>query len=254
MNKRKGCLIGYFLAGDPTPEQSLRLALGAVEAGVDILEIGIPSERPVNDGDIIRRAHRRALRHGDPKDWLPDYMRSLRASTDAPVWAMAYRKDFIDNGAYEYYVREGLIDALVIPDMSDDELAGLQNKLGHHPVDVVRFANPATGERELSAVAAGARIIYAQLYAGATGEPFADPEPGSRMLNRLRPSNAFIVAGFGLNSAEKVAKVLADGYDGAVVGSTFVSRIEFGEWDSLFRLIAEMKLAAKAHTEGAKQP
>lgn len=250
MNRRKGCLIGYFLAGDPTPEKSLRLALGAVEAGIDILEIGIPSESPDSDGDIIRRAHRRVLGHGDPAGWLPDYMRKLRESTDAPIWAMAYRRDFIDNGAYELYVREGLIDALVIPDLSDDEQVQLQRKLEERPVDVVRFANPAMSDRELADLAAGARIIYAQMYAGATGKPFADPEQGSRMLKGLRPSDALIVAGFGLNTPDKVAKVLADGYDGAVVGSTFVSRIEFGEWDSLFRLIAEMKLAAQQQAKG----
>lgn len=238
-------LVGYFLAGDPTPEQSLELVRSAVDAGVDILEIGIPSANPVHDGDIIRRAHRRVLKYGDPAAWLPDYMRRLREETDAPLWAMAYRRDFIDNGAYSFYVKEGLIDALVIPDMSDEELVRLQQNLSPWPVDVVRFVNPDMEARELEAIAAEARIIYAQMYAGATGNPFADPDAGSRMLEKLRPSPAMVVAGFGLNSAEKVGKVLADGYDGAVVGSSFVSRIEFGEWDSLFRLIAEMKLAAQ---------
>lgn len=243
-------LVGYFLAGDPTPGESLDLVLDAVTAGVDILEIGIPSANPVRDGDIIRRAHRRAMKHGDPAAWLPEYFRRLRAGTAVPVWAMAYRRDFIDNGAYELYVRERLIDALVIPDMSDGELAALQKRLAAESVDVVRFVNPEMDGRTIAAIASEARIVYAQMYAGTTGNPFADPAAAGRMMDVLRSSPAMIVAGFGLNSPEKVGRVLASGYDGAVVGSSFVSRIEFGERDSLYRLIADMKQAAKLESGG----
>jgi len=88
------------------------------------------------------------------------------------------------------------------------------------------------------------------MYAGTTGNPFADPAAAGRMMDVLRSSPAMIVAGFGLNSPEKVGRVLASGYDGAVVGSSFVSRIEFGERDSLYRLIADMKQAAKLESGG----
>lgn len=241
-NNQEGLLIGYFAAGDPNPDKSLELLTETVSAGLDILEIGVPSANPVYDGEIIQRAHYRARLNGAPEEWLPDYMKALRERVDVPLWAMAYHRDFIANHWYEIFVKEGWIDGLVIPDTTDEELARLQEKVEPSGVDVIRFINPGMKPEQLETIAKQAKIIYAQMYAGTTGDPFSTINNAHQLLSSMSPwFQGMAVAGFGLKNADNVREIIEKGYDGAVVGSALVSKCEFHEKDGLYRLISEMK-------------
>jgi len=315
--KQEALLVGYFVAGDPGVERSLSIVKGATLAGVDILEIGVPSAEPSFDGEVIKRGHRRVLTRigrevgerpadegnatgsevqaaaaaGKADGALPSavrsdgavtpeavctagtaasdmgaglvkadalklamdarvqhetmaYWRKLRHTTDAPLWAMGYKREVIASGLYVELAREGLLDGLVLPDCSLAEQLEITRDMEPYGVDVIRFVHAAMNEAELQAALEGATIVYAQLYTGATGNPFAQFKDLGELCRRVkRYTDAMVLAGFGLRSPERVRAAVESGFDAAVVGSVFVARCENGEVDYLYRLIADMKEA-----------
>lgn len=257
LKRREALLIGYAVAGDPDLDRSIQIAGEMVESGVDILEIGVPSADPRFDGEIIRRAHRRALRHPDvEKGQLPlFYWPRLRARTDAPIWAMGYRRELVDSGLYMEMARNGWIDGLVLPDCTLEEQRDVGQRVAELGVDVIRFVHAAMSDRELREAVDGAGILYVQLYRGTTGDLMARLEHLRPLCARLRRyTDALLVAGFGLSTAERVREAVESGFDGAVVGTALVACCERGELDHLYRMIADMKLETKLGTKhGSKR-
>jgi tryptophan synthase alpha chain len=216
-------------------------------AGIDILEIGIPSENPFLDGAVIQRGHARVQHLGDEahdQGWLITYMRRLRKEVDRPIWAMGYKKELLEEGIAYQLAEEGLIDGLVMPDTNIEEQKKVQAKVAPFGVDIVGFVNNAISDEDMETVCQSLNILYAQLYTGATGNPLASSSNNLADLYdkaRTFTDSAMIVAGFGLRSPERVKYVIDSGFEGAVVGSVLVARCENGEQDYLYRLIADMK-------------
>ncbi|HZG88071.1 tryptophan synthase subunit alpha [Paenibacillus sp.] len=238
-------LAGYLIATDPEPAASLDIVREAVVAGIDIVELGVPSARPHLDGDIIRRGHRRVRRRGDlTREALLAYWRDVRRAVDAPIWAMGYEADVVSSGLYRALLEERLVDGLLVPDCPLERLLPIEAEAAAHGADVVRFVSPAMPDEELARACRGAAVLYAQSYAGATGDPFAKVGRLDELCERVRrlAPGCKIVAGFGLRTPEKVRLAVESGFDGAVVGSVLVNRCENGERDYLYRLIAEMKM------------
>lgn len=247
MEKNEGLLVGYFVAGDPCNEKFQELVTGVVGAGIDILEIGMPSINPIYDGDVIRRGHIRALDNQDNVLYQNlQFWKQLRSITEVPIWIMGYENDIVKTGLYLELSRERLIDALVLPDCSIDTLKKIAKSIEKYETDIIHFVNPSMLDAELIEIVSETPIIYAQLYKGATGDSSAKQENLSSLYNRIRKfSNSGIIAGFGINSPDKVQEVIGNGFDGVVVGSAFVSKWEHGEKDSLYKLIADMKSKTK---------
>ncbi|MEF3310095.1 tryptophan synthase subunit alpha [Paenibacillus sp. GYB004] len=243
-------LIGYVVAGDPDLDRSLEIAEGIVAAGVDILEIGVPSSMPKLDGEIIRRGHRRALGNPDSDGgMLPEsYWTELRERVSAPIWAMGYRSELVGAGLHRMLAERRLIDALVLPDCSlaeQREVSAELESLGSG-IDVIRFAHSGMSEEQLADATDGATVVYAQTYRGSTGNPLAELGNLNTLYGKVRRhTDALIVAGFGLRSVQKVREAVESGFDGAVVGTALVARCEQGELDYLYRLIADMKMETK---------
>ncbi|MFC5404578.1 tryptophan synthase subunit alpha [Cohnella soli] len=245
-------LIGYLVAGDPNAGESFEMIQESAEAGIDIIELGVPSRDPFVDGEVIKRAHARAEEAGmGEKEALFALWRTVRREVLRPIWAMGYKSELVDNGLYRELIAEQLIDALVLPDCTLEEQIGLQREVAASGVDVIRFINSAMHEQDIVAVCDGATIIYAQSYAGTTGDPMARIEDLSVLCERIRPHlpEGMLVAGFGLRSPQRVGSAVRGGFDGAVVGSALVSRSENREKDYLYRLVAEMKLQTRVASE-----
>lgn len=244
-NRKEAMLIGYLVAGDPNSDESLAVVQESVEAGIDIVELGVPSASPLMDGPIIQRAHQRALDGGmDTEEKLLNYWRSIRHTLSAPIWAMGYRADVVENRLYSKLISGKMVDALVLPDCTLDEQIALQEEVSSYGVDVVRFINSSMDDATIRQVCHGATIIYAMSYAGTTGDPMANVTDLSVLCVRIRQHlpDGLLVAGFGLRTPQRVGKAINDGFDGAVVGSALVARCENREKDSLYRLVADMKL------------
>ncbi|WP_276356481.1 tryptophan synthase subunit alpha [Cohnella caldifontis] len=238
-------LIGYLVAGDPTAEESLEMIQASVQAGIDIIELGVPSPDPYVDGEVIKRAHKRALDAGAAaSEGLLPLWRRIRRGVSSPIWAMGYKRELVEEALYRSLAEEKLIDALVLPDCSLEEQIRLQNELGPAGIDVVRFINSSMDEEAIRRTCDGATIIYAQSYSGTTGDPLARVQGLGKLCDRIRPHlpGGLIVAGFGLRTPDRVGSAVDSGFDGAVVGSVLVRCCENREKDYLYRLVAEMKL------------
>ena len=91
-NKANGnaCLIGYIIAGDPTPEMTPKIADALIKGGVDILELGLPFSDPIADGPTIQAASLRALNAGTTPMKVLEIAKEIKAKHDVPVVIMTY--------------------------------------------------------------------------------------------------------------------------------------------------------------------
>lgn len=242
-NRNEAMLIGYFMACDPEVSTSLDVIRKAVAAGVDILEIGVPSPNPFLDGEVIQRAHRRVLQSNEPiTQLLVDFLKRLRQDVDVPIWVMGYEQDLLRKELYLQLARQQLMDGLVLPNSSNDVLKQLGESLKKNGVDVIRFVDSQMNDKELKENMEGATIIYAQLYKGTTGSRLENTGHLKSFHKKIsQMTDAIVVAGFGIRNAAITQSVVEAGYDGVVVGTAFVSKMERKEMDSLFQLISEMK-------------
>lgn len=219
LREKKHSFVGYVTAGYPTREDSLCIMQKCCEAGVDILEVGFPAKDPSFDGEVIRAAQEQV-----DKALAADvsYWRELRNAVDVPIWLMGYRADLMQEDIYLTLACEGLYDALVIPDITEEERRQLAALLEPYRVSVLGFINPVQSNAEMEAVAAKADLIYHQLYCGPTGVAHDDDSYLS-VFNRARElSQAKLYAGFGISTPERAHQLLRSGYDGVIVGSAIM--------------------------------
>ena len=214
--------IGYLLAGFPDREGFLDVLSGCETAGLDIFEIGYPSEDPSSDGEIIREAHK-CVDHSIKTDL--DYWKIIRAAVQAPIWIMAYQKDLIDTGFYKQLVEDKLTDALVIPDLSFEQRLKLQEEVRPLGVDVLGFVTPDMEIEEQEACFQAFPLIYQQLYSGPTGMSVATTGYEQILARAKNHESIRVFAGFGIRSAERAEHLLEDGFDGVIIGTAMISKL-----------------------------
>lgn len=242
----KKLLVGYFLAGYPKRNSFLELISNCEAAGVDVFEIGFPSSDPSSDGEVIRNAHQLVDSTICSDE---NYWELVRKSITKPIWLMAYKKDLIDTGFYRILVKKGLIDALVIPDMSYEEHINLGEEIAEYGVDVVGFVNPEMQDEELEICFASTALVYQQLYAGPTGMSVVTDD-FEKILGRGRKyKHVKMFAGFGISTPERVNQLLISGFNGVIVGTAMIKKLNDSE-NMLLDFIKELNSAAKKAGEG----
>lgn len=237
MINKKNVLIGYLLGAYPSGEEFLQLLKDIENTDLDVLEIGYPSENPYADGDVIKAAHGK-VDLGLSKDI--EYWKSIRKSTSKPIWLMAYKKDFIDNGLYMDFGREGVIDALVIPDCSYEEHERLAEDLRKFNVDVLRFIKPTLSVDEIKKIASSSSMLYGQLYDGPTGVVGEKQDYPTMLKTALSSSDAKVYAGFGISTKERVKELLDEGFHGTIIGTAMIKKLNISKED-LINYINEIK-------------
>lgn len=218
--KRK-MLVGYLLAGYPDLEGFFEV-LAASREGIDILEIGYPSQNPYADGSVIQEAHGRVCLESARS---MDYWKRVRAATDSPIWIMAYRKDFVDSGAYLELAKAHVMDAVVLPDTDEDKLNCLAEELKPYRVDIVRIVNPEMDASQLTRRLQACQLVYEQLYVGKTGDSHHEEHYRDMLAFSKQFTNVTTFAGFGISTPEKVQEVLENGFDGAIIGTELIRRL-----------------------------
>ncbi|MDR1618729.1 MAG: tryptophan synthase subunit alpha [Treponema sp.] len=237
---KKGILAGYFLAGYPDIPSSIALMKKSLPA-VDVFEIGYPSGDPFLDGDTIRRAHKKAFEAGGPPDIA--FWQELRKALDRPLWIMAYRDTFISRGLYREFAEQKLADALVLPDCADEERFALQEELSVLGVEVVGFANSETPPEQFGKIASRHKTIYFQLYQGKTGLAGKRERDPSAYIDAVKAfPGVKLLAGFGIDSAERSRSLMQKGFDGVIVGTALLEALNKSE-ENMLRLIRDISRA-----------
>ncbi|MBU2958661.1 tryptophan synthase subunit alpha [Paracoccus sp. 1_MG-2023] len=230
----KKAFVAYMMASDPDDATALEIMRGMPEAGVDIIELGMPFTDPMADGATIQAAGQRALANGGSVDRTLQMVRDFRATDDTtPIVLMGYYNPiYARKGSVERFVAEAGdagIDGLIIVDLppeEDDELCLPATQAG---LNFIRLATPTTDDRRLPAVVKNTSgFVYYVSVTGITGGPAANAAEVAPEVARIRASAGLpVVVGFGISTPD-AAKNIASVADGCVVGSAIVKKIGEG--------------------------
>jgi tryptophan synthase alpha chain len=237
-NERK-VLVAYLCVGDPSVDESIGLAQACVDAGADVLELGVPFSDPTADGPTIARASQRAIRAGGGLAQTIDVARSLRdAGCEAPIVLFGYFNPLFVRGEERSIddAADAGIDALLIVDLPLHEGQELRARAAARNVAIIPLLTPTSSDarvEEVRALAASTSgsigFVYYVSVTGVTGSGDAPLLEASRTAARLQERHgAPTVIGFGIDTPEK-ARTAARLVDGVVVGTAIVRQIEEGK-------------------------
>ncbi|QJQ94036.1 MULTISPECIES: tryptophan synthase subunit alpha [Halomonadaceae] len=249
-------LIPFITAGDPAPGYTVGFMHALVEAGADIIELGVPFSDPMADGPVIQKACERALKHGTRLTHLFEMVREFRESDrDTPVVLMGYLNP-IERLGYERFAAQAAevgIDGVLTVDMPPEETDEFGPVLKAKGIASIFLVAPTTSEQRAATICEhGEGYLYYVSLKGVTGAATLDVDAVDRQLAPLRRMTDLpLCVGFGIRdgaSAAAVAKVA----DGVIVGSALVSRIAEGAEDpdaitsQLKDVLGEMRQAMDA--------
>jgi tryptophan synthase alpha chain len=223
-------LIPYLTAGDPDASFSVPLMHAMVEAGADILELGVPFSDPMAEGPVIQRARERALEHHISVDEVIEMVRSCREQdATTPVLLMGYLNP-IEVMGYENFVNRAIdagVDGVLLVDLPPEEAELLKKHATDKHLDTVFLVSPTTTEERIAAIAqASGGFVYYVSLKGVTGAGNLDIEQVIDRVNQIkRHSDLPVGVGFGIKDADSAGRISAVA-DAVVVGSALVKLIE----------------------------
>ncbi len=223
-------LIPFVTAGDPDPGMTVPLMHALVEAGADVIELGVPFSDPMADGPVIQRASDRALKHGVGLARVLDFVREFRTRNQAtPVVLMGYANPIEAMGT-EHFAREAQqagVDGVLVVDYPPEECASFAELMRGHQMDLIFLLAPTSGDARMAQVAelASGYLYYVSLK-GVTGAGHLDLAEVAEKIPRIRKQTSLPVGvGFGIRDAV-TAKAVAEFADAVVIGSAIIQRME----------------------------
>jgi len=244
--RNEGAFGAFVMLGDPGLAASAEILDALVEAGADMLEVGIPFSDPVADGPVIQAAAARSLAAGTrPADCFALLADFRARHPTAPVGILTYANLVVARGRDDFYGRAAAagVDSVLVADVPLLEAAPFAASARAHGVEPVLIAAANTPPERLAGIAAlGGGYTYCVARAGVTGADEAVRFDHGDMLDRLREAGAPPpVFGFGISQPAHVRAALAAGAAGVISGSAIVARIAAGEPVAPF--VREMKAA-----------
>ena len=229
-NRTSPALIGFTVAGDPDMRTSIRIARTLIDAGTDILELGVPFSDPVADGPTIQRAGDRALAAGTTPDTVFAIVREVRGHSDVPLVLLTYFNTVYRRGIERFYreARAAGVDGILIADMPVEEAGEVLEAAKKNAIDQILLVAQTTGDERLRTIAANAGgFLYLVSVLGVTGARAGVPQAAFDLVRRVKAVTDLPVAlGFGISTPDQVASCAAHGADGVIVGSAIVDIIE----------------------------
>jgi tryptophan synthase alpha chain len=221
---RRAALMPYMMAGYPTLERSRAIARAYVEAGADLIELGVPFSDPLADGPVNHAAATVALEAGVRLSDCLELARGVAA--ELPVVLMCYMNTVLAQGIERFcdlLVGAGVC-GLIVPDLPSEEAETLLRAADARGLALVPLVAPTTPPERMGEIAARARgFLYTVSVAGTTGERDGSQEGLAELLARARSGACVPVAlGFGIGTPEAAAAAAAAGADGVIVGTRFV--------------------------------
>ena len=222
-------LVAYLTCGDPDIGTSRDIALAAIEAGADIIELGVPFSDPVADGPVIQRASERALRAGTTLKQVLALAKDIRRRSNAGLIVFTYLNPIMRMGweGFSKALEDLGIDGALITDLPVEESHDYLTQMRKRDLATVFLAAPTSTDQRLKQIAqASSGFVYAVSRTGVTGARQQLPEDAFALVRRLRKHTKLPVAvGFGISTAEQFSAV-GKFADAAAVGSAIVQTIE----------------------------
>jgi tryptophan synthase alpha chain len=241
-DEHRSVLIGYLPAGFPTVPEAIAAMRAMVDAGVDLVEVGLPYSDPVLDGPVIQRASEVALAGGVRTRDVLSTVEAV-ASAGAPVVVMTYWNP-VERYGPDAFARDlagaggaGLITPDLIPDEADEWLT-VSDTYG---LDRIFLVAPSSTDSRLAMTAAACRgFVYAASLMGVTGARDATSPDAPALVARLRGVTELPV-GVGLGVRDGAAAAAIGAYaDGVIVGSALVRSLAEGGVAALAALTEDL--------------
>ena len=220
--------IPFITCGDPDLDTTAAAVREMVQAGADLIELGIPFSDPTAEGSVIQAANIRALSGGVTTDKIFDMVRELRQDVKIPMVFMTYANVVFSYGAEKFIslCDEVGIDGLILPDLPFEEKEEFLDVCRDYGVDLISLIAP-TSENRIARIASEAEgFLYVVSSLGVTGTRSEINTDLGRMVELVRANTDIPCAiGFGISVPEQAAK-MAGISDGAIVGSAIIKILE----------------------------
>lgn len=230
--ENKKAFIGFLTAGDPTYEASYENFMALINAGADLVEIGIPFSDPIAEGPVIQGADVRALNGGMTTDRAFELAAEVRSQTDIPLVFMTYLNPVFKYGCDRFFAKCAQIgvDGLICPDMPFEEKHEADDAAKRHGISIISMIAPTSEERIKLIAESAEGFLYIVSSLGVTGvRSEIKTDLGSIMASVKKYAHVPAAIGFGISSPEQ-AKKMSQLADGVIVGSALVRLVEkFGE-------------------------
>ena len=233
--EHKPGLVVYVTAGDPSLDATRDIALAAIDAGADVIELGVPFSDPLADGPVIQRASERALARGTRLTDVLAIAREIRnAKPAAGLIIFTYFNPILRYGLARFAddAKAAGPDGVLVTDMIVEEAGEYLEEMTRVGLAPVFLAAPTSPNERLAAIAAHSKgFVYAISRTGITGKQTQMTSDAAALVERIRASFAAgavrlpVAVGFGISNADHVAQV-AEFADAAVIGSAIVELIE----------------------------
>ena len=243
--------IPYVVAGYPDADTGLRVALAAIDAGADVLEVGLPYSDPLADGATLQRASAAALRAGATFDGsLRLIERIAAARPDVPVVPMAYANQVLgggDGAAVAGRLAAAGAAGVIVADLTPDEGAPFEAVAHEAGIAVVYLVAPTTRPARRAAIAArSGGFLYCVSLVGVTGARATLSRSVGRLVREVTAVSPVPVAvGFGVSRVAHVRAISRAGADGVVVASALVDALgpDGRDVERMAALVADLRAA-----------
>ena len=257
---KKPALVVYVTCGDPNLVTTRQIVLAAIEAGADVIELGVPFSDPVADGPVIQRASERALKHPTSLGQVLTLAAEIRQHAQSTgLIVFSYLNPILRMGMERFckVARAAGVDGTLITDLPVEESAEYLRVMHAYDLSPIFLAAPTSPDTRLQRIADASRgFVYAVSRTGVTGQRQQLAGDARKLVRRLRRFTKLPVAlGFGISTAEQFAEVGAFA-DAVVVGSAIVETVERNpgrEAAAVGQFVKNLLAASPpllAHTEG----
>jgi tryptophan synthase alpha chain len=236
--KNEKALIVYLTAGDPDLAKTEKLILGLDEAGVDIIEVGVPFSDPTADGPVIQAAAKRALDGGATLADILRMIRRVRRVSEIPIVLFGYYNPIFifGNDQFARHAKNAGVDGILVVDLPPEESAELRRYTDKAGIDYISLIAPTSGRKRIAEI----------------GTATPQVENVRKEVTQIKKLTTLpVVVGFGISTPKQAAEI-APHADGVVIGSAFVRIIgEYGRARDLIpkicRYAADIKKGLRPH-------
>jgi tryptophan synthase alpha chain len=223
-------LVVYVTCGDPNLATTREIVLAAIEAGADVIELGVPFSDPVADGPVIQRASERALKHGTSLGQVLTLAAEVRQHAQSTgLIIFSYLNPILRMGMEKFCMvaRHAGVDGVLVTDLPVEESGEYLRAMKAHDLASVFLAAPTSPDDRLKQIADASRgFVYAVSRTGVTGARQQLADDAQKLVRRLRKHTKLPIAvGFGISNAEQFDEV-GKFADAVVVGSAVVETVE----------------------------
>ncbi len=228
-------LVIYLTAGDPSLDATREIAIAALDAGADVIELGVPFSDPLADGPVIQRASERSLEHGTRLKDVLQLAGEIRAARPAAgLILFSYFNPILHYGLHKFVDEAAAAgaDGVLVTDLIVEEAAEYLAEMKRVGLAPVFLAAPTSPDERLEAIVTHSKgFIYAISRVGITGTQQSLTSDAALLVARIRRWSGSVAkglpvaVGFGISNAEHVAEV-GQFADAAVIGSAIVALIE----------------------------